>query len=50
MRVESFQTIAAKDAHAAGSAYVSGQSLCAITIHKRRGEIGRHRVNLPPPA
>jgi hypothetical protein len=49
VRVESFQTIAAKDAHAAGMGYVSGQSLTAITLHKSRGEIGRHRVNLIPP-
>ena len=49
VRVESFQTIAAKDAHAVGSGYLSGQSLNAITVHKRRGEIGRHRVNIPPP-
>lgn len=49
VRVESFQTIAAKDAHAVGQAYRSGKSLVAITHHRRDGEIGRHRVNLPPP-
>jgi len=49
VRVESFQTLAAKDAHSVGMAYVSGQSLSSITIHKRDGEIGRHRVNIPPP-
>jgi hypothetical protein len=48
VRVESFQTLAAKDAHAVGSAYVSGQSLTAITHHRRDGEIGRHRVNISP--
>lgn len=48
-RVESFQTLAAKDAHAASSGYNSGQSLSSITIHKEDGEIGRHRINVPPP-
>lgn len=46
VRVESFQTIAAKDAHAASSGYVSGQSLVSITHHREHGEIGRHRVNI----
>lgn len=46
VRVESFRTIAAKDAHAASSGYTSGQSLTSITHHKRDGEIGRHRVNV----
>lgn len=45
---ESFQTLAAKDAHAASSGYNSGQSLTSITIHKEDGEIGRHRVNIAP--
>lgn len=48
-RVESFQTLAAKDAHAASSGYNSGQSLSSITIHIEDGEIGRHRINVPPP-
>lgn len=46
VRCESFQTIAAKDAHAANSGYMSGRSMSAVTIHNERGEIGRHRVNL----
>lgn len=46
VRVESFQTLAAKDAHAASSGYVSGQSLVSITHHREHGEIGRHRVNI----
>jgi transposase-like protein len=50
VKVESFQTLAAKDAHAVGSAYLSGQSLTAITLHRRAGETGRHRVNILPPA
>lgn len=49
VRCESFQTLAANDAHHAASGYVSGKSLNAITIHRERGEIGRHRVNVPPP-
>lgn len=49
VRVESFQTIAAKDAHAASSGYVSGQSLVSITHHREHGEIGRHRVNIARP-
>ena len=46
--VESFNTIAAKDAHAHGGGYRSGQALNALTFHRERGEIGRHRVNLAP--
>lgn len=46
VRVESFQTVAAKDAHTANGGYVSGRSLTAITIHESKGEVGRHRVNL----
>lgn len=48
VRCESFQTLAAKDAYAAGGAYSSGQSLTSITLHADEGEVGRHRVNLPP--
>lgn len=46
VRCESFQTIVAKDAHAANGGYMSGRSMTAITIHETRGEIGRHKVNL----
>jgi len=49
VRVESFQTLAAKDAYHAGAGYQSGQSLTSITIHITDGEIGRHRINLPSP-
>jgi hypothetical protein len=48
VRVESFQTLAAKDAYAAGHGYCSGQSLTSVTLHIEDGEIGRHRVNLTP--
>jgi hypothetical protein len=50
VRCESFQTLAAKDAHAAQSGYCSGQSLTSVTIHRKHGEIGRHRVNVTPPS
>lgn len=50
VRCESFQTLADKDNYAAGGGYNSGQSLNAITLHKRNGEEGRHRVNIPPPS
>lgn len=46
VRVESFQTLAAKDAYAYNSGYNAGQSLTSITIHREDGEIGRHRVNI----
>jgi hypothetical protein len=46
VRVESFRTLAAKDAHAASCGYVSGQSLTSVTLHVDEGEIGRHKVNL----
>lgn len=48
VRCESFQTLAAKDAHAYSSGYNSGQSITSITIDKDTGEIGRHRVNVGP--
>lgn len=46
VRVESFQTLAAKDAYSAGHGFTSGQSITSITHHRRDGEIGRHRVNV----
>lgn len=49
VRVESFQTLAAKDAHAVGAGYLAGQSLTSITLHRRDGEIGRHRINIALP-
>jgi hypothetical protein len=48
VRVESFQSLAAKDAYAASSGYNAGQSLTSITHHIRDGEIGRHRINIAP--
>lgn len=49
VRVESFQTLAANDAHHEASGYTSGKSLTSITYHRQDGEIGRHRVNVPAP-
>jgi len=49
VRVEVFSTIADKDNHAAGGAWRNTQALNAITLHRRDGEVGRHRVNIPPP-
>jgi hypothetical protein len=50
MRCESFQTLAAEDAWGAGKGFSSGQSLTSVTLHRRDGEIGRHRVNVSPQA
>lgn len=50
VRVESFQTLVAKDAWHHASGYRAGQSLQSVTLHKTRGEISRHRVNIPPPS
>ena len=44
VRVETLQSPAARDAWNTASGYRSGRSLSAITFHKDRGEIGRHRV------
>jgi hypothetical protein len=49
VRVESFQSLSAKDAWSASHGYLSGQSLSSITLHKKDGEIGRHRINIAPP-
>jgi hypothetical protein len=48
VRVESFNTPAARDAWNSAAGYRAGQSLSAITFHAAHGEIMRHRVNLPP--
>jgi hypothetical protein len=49
VRVESFQSLASKDQYGRGMGFNSGRSLSSITFHSRDGEIGRHRVNIPPP-
>ena len=50
VRCESFQTLASRDAYHAGAGYTSGRSLTSITLHIEEGEIGRHRINIPPPS
>jgi hypothetical protein len=47
VRLESFNTPAAKDAYATGGGYRSSRSMSAITFHAVDGEAGRHRVNIP---
>ena len=44
--VESFRTLAAKDAWTAGAGYRSGRDMYAIVLHKEFGEIERHRVDV----
>lgn len=43
---ESFRTLAAKDAWAAGRGYRAGRDMCAIVHHKDFGEVGRHRCDI----
>lgn len=45
-KVESFRTLAAKDAYAAWSRYRSGQDSKCIVLHKDYGEVERHTVNI----
>ena len=50
VRVESFQTLASRDAFHAGAGYVSGRSISSVTLHVDEGEWCRHRINIKPPA
>lgn len=43
---ESFRTLAAKDAYAAGHGYRAGRDMVAIVHHKDHGEIERHRCDI----
>jgi hypothetical protein len=43
---ESFRTLAAKDAYAAGAGYRAGRDMRCIVHHKDHGEIERHRVDV----
>lgn len=45
-KVESFRTIAAKDAYATWGGYRSGQDSKCLVIHKDFGEVERHTINL----
>jgi len=44
--VETFRTLAGKDAWHSTSGYRSGQDMKAITLHKDFGEISRNTVNI----
>ena len=43
---ESFRTLAAKDAWAAGRGYRAGRDMLCIVHHREHGEIERHRVDI----
>lgn len=43
---ESFRTLAAKDAYAAGHGYRAGRDMVCITHHKEYGEVERHRCDI----
>ncbi|SDR37516.1 hypothetical protein SAMN05443245_5234 [Paraburkholderia fungorum] len=43
---ESFRTLAAQDAYAAGHGYRAGRDMCCIVHHKDHGEIERHRCDV----
>lgn len=43
---ESFRTLAARDAYAAGHGYRAGRDMRAIVLHSTHGEIERHRVDV----
>lgn len=44
--VETFGTLAPRDAYAAGAGYRSGQDLCLDVIHRKWGRINRHTVGI----
>lgn len=46
VRVETFQTLAAKDAWSHAMGHYSGKSITSITHHLDRGEVGRHMVSV----
>lgn len=45
-KVESFRTLAARDAYAAHAGYLSGQDSKCLVMHSEHGEIERHTVNI----
>jgi molybdenum-dependent DNA-binding transcriptional regulator ModE len=45
-KVESFRTLAAKDAYATWGGYRSGQDSKCLVMHKEYGEIERHTINI----
>jgi len=44
--VESFRTLAGKDAWTAGSGYRAGRDMYAVVLHVDHGEVERHRVDI----
>jgi hypothetical protein len=44
--VETFRTLAAKDAYAAGHGYRAGRDMRCIVMHREHGEIERHRCDV----
>ena len=44
--VETFRTLAAADAYAAGHGYRAGRDMRSIIFHREHGEIERHRVDI----
>lgn len=46
LQCESFRTLAAKDAHAAGYGYRAGRDMRCIVHHRDHGEIERHRCDV----
>lgn len=44
--VETFRTLAASDAYAAGHGYRAGRDMRAIILHREHGEVERHRVDV----
>jgi len=44
--VESFRTLAPKDAWTAGMGYRSGRDMYSIAIHRKFGEVERHRADI----
>ena len=45
-KIESFRTLAAKDAWAIGKGYRSGRDLTSIVYHKDYGEVARYRIDI----
>jgi len=44
--VETFRTLAAADAYAAGHGYRAGRDMRSLVFHREHGEIERHRVDV----
>jgi hypothetical protein len=44
--VETFRTLAAPDSYAAAYGYRAGRDMCCIVLHRRFGEVERHRCDV----